>query len=845
MSPTLGRLRLPLLLGSRAARRRLGPTVGVALGIAAGVAGLEAMRMGTAGALAESRAVYEDQAAGADLLVRPATGEEGSLAAEVVAALSADPDVQSSLPAVSCRALRLGAGEAWKGLFLPAGQGDLTLVGVDMALEGSRWRLVEGAAGTGLLVGAAWARAEALGVGDPLVLTARRAGRAPIDGLLAPEGLGARGFGRVVVGDLDRIRGWCGLPEGALSELSLFLRPGVSAEQVANRLNGQLGVVALPPSMRGADVEQRLNNLTAGTDLLGFVGLFLAAFLIWGLVASRAAEQARSFGLLRAAGASRAQAAASLLVEVGVAALPGVLLGALLGWPLARGVALAMGEAAQADLHVGAPDPAEAAFAATLGLLTALIAASWPILRAARQPVVQALRARARAAERPRPAVAVGALLLMAVALGLLVVISPATSSREFTFLRVVAALLGGTMALPAAIAILASPSGRIAARWLGPPAGLALAGLRWRPSRSGLAAGAVLGAVALIGGVAALGTGIRAEMEQWSQRALGWEVYASSVSGFDQTAIAEIAGLPEVQATGAASIRRVPLSIPGREAPAWISLVGVEPARWAAEGLMPLSSGQPDAVAALAGGQTALVTTVLAAQLGLHPGDLVEAPSPGGVVQLRISGEVVDYTENGFTLVVDRALLARAWGATRPELLALRLRPGADARAVAEGLGARPGVVAETRGELRGRVLALVDRSLGAMDRLLWLAGIVGLLAVGAAVSQGARERRGDVATLAAIGMTRRQIMAMLIVEGLATAAIGAIPGIVFGLVFGIVFTQATHTLGIPAPYVPPWGALLGGAAAAILSGGIAAALPGRALSRVGGAEALRGEIG
>lgn len=834
-------MNLSFLLGLRAARRRLGTTLGVGLGIAAGVAGLEAMRLGTAGALAESRAVYEDQAGDAALVLRPATGDQGLLPPDAAAVVAADPDIAGALPLVSCRALRMNS--AWKGMFLPTGQGDLSLMGVDFPREGGRWTLVEGAPGEGVLVGEAWARSEGLKVGDKLTFRARQAAQVRVDGLLAWQGLGARGYGRAIIGDLDAVRGWCGYPEGALSELALSLRPGASPAVVAARVSAAVGAVAAPPATRGADVEQRLRNLTAGTDLLGFVGLFLSAVLIWGLVSSRAAEQGRTFGLLRAAGASRAQAAGSLLVEVLVAALPGAILGALLGWPLARGVALVMGEASRADLRLSRADPAEATFAAIFGVVTALVAAAVPAIRAANQPVMEALRTRVRASERPRRSVALAALLVSGGALLALLALPPSESPRWFTLLRVILALLGGTLGLPAAIAALAGPMGRAVGRQIGPAAGLALAGLRWRPSRSGMAAGAVLGAVALVGGVAALGAGVRAEMADWSARALGWDVYASAIAGFGEEDRAEISAMPGVARVGLASIRSVPLTLPGREEPVWLSLVGIEPQSWEEEGLLRLTKGDPGAVSGLADGQTALVTGVVAAQLGLGPGDVVEAPSPEGTLRLRVSGEVVDYTENGFALVVDRALLARAYGAERPEMMALRLAPGASVEALTEALAARPGVVAESQASLRARVLELVDRSLGSMDRLLWLAGVVGLLAVGAAVSQGARERRADVATLSAIGMTRRQVLVMVVAEGLATSAIGAAPGVAFGLVFGLVFTRATHTLGIPAPFVPPWSALLGAAGVSILCGGLAAYWPARSLSRVSGAAALRAD--
>jgi putative ABC transport system permease protein len=149
--------------------------------------------------------------------------------------------------------------------------------------------------------------------------------------------------------------------------------------------------------------------------------------------------------------------------------------------------------------------------------------------------------------------------------------------------------------------------------------------------------------------------------------------------------------------------------------------------------------------------------------------------------------------------------------------------------------------VIVEARAELRGRVLRLVDQSMGALDVLLWLAGVVGVSAVAAALAQGAVERRADVAILRAVGLERRQVTLLLMAEGVTTALLGVFGGLPLGVALGKVFADATATLGIPIPYVPAWGALLGASIAAILTSAAAAWLPARRAAAIPPMDALR----
>ena len=802
---------LGLLLALRQLRARPTAALVTLLGVAIGVAGVRAMALGSEGALRTLRHTWEDAAGPATWTALP-PDPRGTLPAEAVAALTKAPGVTGTFPLLTTATVRIEEVRQWFGVMLPEGDAALLLVGA----EEPQWRPEERPscgdpctlAGSTVLVGETWARSRGLKAGDPLHLAvAGKVVQVSIGGTVERWGLGGRGFGRVVIAPLAAVRQALDLPSDAVGELGLVTdRPPPETP----------GVVLVRPGDRGADVEQRLANVRAGTDLLSGVTLLLAGLLVAGQAATRATERQRLLGLLRAVGATRGQVVAALLVEVIAVAIPGALLGVALGQPLASAVAFALGQAAQADLRVGDPDLGGALTAAMAGILTATFAALLPAWTAAGRPPLNSLRARSGAAAPPRLALSVVALVVAAGIGASFLVWPPGAVAREVTLARVVALVLAVSLALPGLLPRLSHVA---TAR---PAVTLGLAALRWRPLRSGLAAATVLVCVALVGGVGALGHGVRAELDRWSDRALAYDLYASRPDGFSSGEIEALRALPGVTALAPVSIVPATVRVERHEdgRGAALALVGVEPAAWA-----PLLEAVDGSVATLAPDE-AFVPAVVAAQLDVHVGDTLVA----GERRFRVRATVVDYTQNGFGVLVSRGAL----GDPPADVVAVR----GDAKAAFEAL---PGVTVESRGELRGRILRLVDQSMAALDVLSWLGGAIGVLAVAAALGQAAVERRADVAILRAVGLERRDVARMMVTEAVATALVGVIPGIPLGIVLGRIFAGATATLGLPIPYVPAWSAIFGASLVAVFAAAAAAWVPARALAGVSPREALR----
>lgn len=845
-SPILALLRLAL----RDLARRPAAAAVLALGLAVGVSGVLALRVGTEGALASMREMYAEAAGPADLVVLSAGDPGEPLPDGTRAAMESDEEVARTLPLVALFAARLEDAARGGMPFMPSADASLLVLGADDPCPGEpcRWAQEPGG-GAGVLVGASWAESRGLRVGDDLNLIDRK-GKVitwTIGGTLAREGLGALGYGRVVIAPTAQVRADFGLAPDAAQELHVLLKPGVDPARARERLDKLVeGDVVSLPADRGQDVEQRLGNLRAGTDLLGFAGLFLSAFLIYGQFSARAASQGRALALLRCTGATQAQILWIFLLQALAVALPGAALGALLGVPLARAVAALLALTANADLRLEQVPLGATLVAALLGVVTAVAAALGPAWRASREPAWEGLRARAHAAQPPSRSTVVVALGLAALGALSFWLLPASQASRELSFLRILLLLAGVTAALPGLVAPLAGPLARLLGR-LGPAGALGASSLRWRPARSGLSAGAVLVSVALVGGAATLGQGIAVEIDRWTDKALSWDLYVTRVGGFSAEDLADIRATPGVERAGTVTVRplRVTVSGSGRAMP--ISAMAVDASVWRSETPVELVPGSPvsavEAMDALQAPDAALVTSVVAAQLGVGPGDVLLVEGRQGQAKLRVVAEFVDYTQNGYTVLVGSAFATEVLGTTRVDAVAVSVDAGVAPAAVEAALEARTGVLVETRDGLRAQVSALASAVLLSLDLIAWLSGGVGLLSVGAALAQSAFERRRDLAALSALGATRGQRVAIVVVEGVVTAAIGAVGGVVVGAALGKVFADATTTLGIVLVYHPPWKALFGAAAASLVAAVIAAWIPARRVSAVPASEALRAE--
>jgi putative ABC transport system permease protein len=551
----------------------------------------------------------------------------------------------------------------------------------------------------------------------------------------------------------------------AVSRLIAPARAAPDAAELDRLSGGLLTVSAQNPDADLARLTDSFHlNLTAFGLLSFVVGLFIAH-----AAAGLAFEQRRGVvRTLRACGAPARTVAAALLAETAALALAAGAVGMALGYLIAA--ALAPDVAASLRGLYGAPAAGQLTlsplwWASGLGMALAggLAATGAGVWNAAQMPVLAAAQGGAWAAAHRRrmraQAAVAAALLAVAAALGAW------GTGLAAGFALLATLLLGAALAAPPILSVIlglgAAQARSPVARWVWADARAALPGLS-------LALMALLLALATNIGVGAMVSSFRDTFTGWLDQRLAADIYARAPDDARAAALEAVGARTE----GIAAVLPT-LSAEARLGGWPVEIMGLadDPIyrdRW------PFIAVAPDAWAAVAAGEGALVSEQLARRLGLSLGDTVAAPGADGPWPLRVVGVHPDYGNPKGQIVVGlTAMRARIPDAPRGAY-AIRV----EGRPVAEALGALAADPA-----LQG--VEMIDQtqvkrlSLGLFDQTFAVTGALNALTLGvagaalfASLSTLSGMRLTQVAPLWAMGLTRARLARLEFLRVMALAA-------------------------------------------------------------------------
>jgi putative ABC transport system permease protein len=246
--------------------------------------------------------------------------------------------------------------------------------------------------------------------------------------------------------------------------------------------------------------------------------------------------------------------------------------------------------------------------------------------------------------------------------------------------------------------------------------------------------------------------------------------------------------------------------------------------------------------------------------RLGVGPGDSVrlvggldpQLATAATERTLRVRGVVrwlYDYRgQRSAGLVLPLMQRLTRAGDDRASLVMVRARNHAEVPAVAARLAGRHprlqvSSVAELVQQLRERLVYFRQLSyiLGSVSLIVTVLLVATLLAI------TVNERLGEIATLRAVGVSRRSVVAQVVAEGTALTALGTALGVVLGLVTARYLDAIlTSFPGLPAAisfFVPDGRALAIAASALLAAGALAGLYPAWLAARAPIAETLRSE--
>jgi putative ABC transport system permease protein len=523
------------------------------------------------------------------------------------------------------------------------------------------------------------------------------------------------------------------------------------------------------------------------TILLAFAGvaLLVGAFTIFNALSIAVAQRTRELGLLRMVGASRRQVRRMVLLEALAIGAGASLIGLGAGLLLASGL-----EGLFSSMGLSLPIAGMSLSGGTViagllvGLGVTLAAAMMPARRATKVAPVAALREAADAGSRVR---------------------------------------LPGRV-LRAATGLVGWPSAR-----LGGSAGrLARTNAMRHPGRTAATASALLIGVALVTAVTVVATGLQDVSTGSLERRVQATAVVAATDGWspiDPAVERAIAGAPGVDAVS--SVRQDGALAFGEEE----GVNAVDPATIGRLFAYDLKGGDEAAIAGL-GRDGALVDDGWATEHGLQVGDAFTVTSPKGT-ELRLTvraieeSPVLDVLSLG-PITISQEAFAGTFAAERNRFT---LVAGGDVAALEKAVAAFPEVTVSSKDEFITKQTEWIGQILAVLWVLLALAVIVSLFGIVNTLVLATFERRRQLGTLRAMGMSRRQVRRMVRHESVITALMGALPGIGVGLGLAAAVVAALGEYGLEL-VIPP-GALVAVAAIAVLAGMAAAVLPARRAAR------------
>jgi len=632
---------------------------------------------------------------------------------------------------------------------------------------------------------------------------------------------------------------------GELSRIDLRLRPGADRAALLRALDLPPGMLVAEPGDAAARMSSLSRAYRVNLTVLALVALFTGAFLVFSVLSLSVARRQQQFALLGVLGLSARGRLRLVLWESlalgGVGSLAGLALGTalaalglnLLGGDLGGGYFSGLAPALQwrggAALGYGA-----------LGTLAALAGGWWPARAAQRMAPAQALKGLGSAAGGGRwhgfglGLMAAGALLALA---------PPVAGVPLAAYGSVALLLVGGITALPWGVALLYDRLAGLSAQRLLPL--LAVERARRMRESAAVAVSGVVAALSLAVALTVMVASFRDSVTRWLAVALPADLYVrtATAAGAGDTAfftpdfaeaVARLPGVARLGAVRSSALLLDPVRPPVTLIARWMdeperTLPLVGPA-------LPVPPGQvgiyvSEAMVDLHGARPGASFEPLAAALGLA----------GSSTRFFVAGVWRDYVRQFGAIAIDRRDFLRLTGDQRVNDLALWLAPGTQPSEVQQAVRAlaerRPDSQAAliefaSAAQLRATSLRLFDRSFAVTYWLQAVAIGIGLFGVAASFSAQVLARRKEFGLLAHLGLTRRQILAVVAGEGAAWTVVGAAAGLALGLAVAVVLVHVVNPQSFhwTMDLRVPWARLLGLCAAVVLAGTATAWLAGRA---------------
>ncbi len=750
---------------------------------------------------------------------------EGALFPEDVAATIAKvPGVELTVPVVSSTA------------FMADGSGELlTVQGMDITNEKAAavYELRDEERGLddpklflpdAIVIPQTFADRRGLKLADAITIdTPRGQQRVTVRGLLDPKGLARIYGGNLLLMDMGNAQDMFGRA-GFVNRVDVVVDRDGDVQRVARAIEAVLptGLRVQPPSQRKADLQTVMRSfqvLLWALGLLGLIGSFLIAF---NSLATLFEGRAWQLGVLRAVGVRPRVMWQELLKESAILGVAGVVVGIPLGIALARVLLPMIATAAALNSKVATPNAelavhaSSVALAGGLGLSAALLAAALPAWRATRMGMAMTMRG--RGVEQQGISASLGWVIraVVVASIGATVLLQSVTGVP--TWGLAATGLIAVCTALTARPILdgIRRPLLIGFRRFAGPTGELAIKNITQNPRRAALTVAMLAVGLACVFWLWMVAHSFQSSVVDAVSGAMRADLVVSSShieSGFLEAPVSDdlVTELRQIAGISAAV---------GERGADWqfgggpITIDAYDPAYFTSPefGQWPLNGrGLPDLWQSVARGDAAVVSSNFARNLNVKVGETITLDSPSGPVALLVVGVVTHFASPRGTVEMSRDVYKRYWRDGKITRAFVRVDPHAELAAVRAAIAQRLGRTYNLRilsaAEIVEYFASQVRRGFAGVYILAAMVLTVVLVGMADTLAAGVIERTREIGAIRVVGVRRRYVRRMVLMEGMVLGIVGLALAAVSGLALGRLWVDATFPalLGwVLEPHVP-----------------------------------------
>jgi putative ABC transport system permease protein len=488
-----------------------------------------------------------------------------------------------------------------------------------------------------------------------------------------------------------------------------------------------------------------------------------------------------------------------------------------------------------------------------VGLGVTLVASGLPVMQAGRISPLEALRARANPQEQwwVRRGWPWGIALLALSVAGFYWSFS-GSSTLQFVAgsASIMAMSIGAMFVIPATVHAWVRILSPLLRRLYGGEGQLGNRNVERARQRTTMTVIALMVSIGMVYSIQALTTSFSKDIDAWIEGYLGGDLYVWSTQALRYDVGRRLEAVAGVEAVTPMRQMEVKALLPDGSEDT-IPFIAYDPESYKDVSSLNFVDNETDSdqlMDHLAQGDVVFVNTVVADRYGLEPGESIRLETRRGQRDFAVGAIVSEYSESGGAIDGSWKDLRRYFGINDVSAFLVKLVPTAtQAEVVAEMerlYGERLHLTIDSNQDMKADATALLSQAFGMFDVLALIAVIVAALGVINTLTMSVMERTREIGMLRGMGMTRWQVVRMILAEAGTVGVMGGVFGLAYGLFMSRIFVGGANlTQGYRLEHSFPLNALAAGFAIALIISQLAAVWPARRAASLVVVEAIQFE--